>query len=239
MPPKGITLVFGRELNEKQMKQLKELTVSYAVFQDNSTPIKINLKDKNRRWICALNSKKETVGFSQIEINKKNRVVKTLNSFIKQEYRRKGIRTSMFVRTIALARGLGRYSIKLDWLDSETSLLFHQKFAEKLKARIAAKGAKGKSFAAGIETRKLSKTDKEYILRYYGRGTKSFRQALKNFIETYPTEVVFRKRRKKSISNGWIQMKQHPRNKNSLPSGPKRFGKTFFTPKGFRKSKPK
>lgn len=239
MPPKGITLAFATELKDAQIKQLKQLIIPYSKHQEYSKPIKINPKNKNRLWICALNRKKEVIGFFHISIQKKNRVIKALDSYVKPEYRKKGIRNAMLVRTIALARGLGRYSIKLNWLDSETSLKVHQNFARKLKSRLASNSSRRKFFAAGLKARKLTKSDKKYLIAEYGKGSNSFKKAIENHMQTYPEEPVFKKGGKHSISDGWIQMKQHSSNKKSSPPGPKKFGKTLFTPKGFRKPKPK
>jgi hypothetical protein len=161
---------------------------------------------------------------------------------------------SMIARQIALARGLGRYSIRIDWLDPHTSLRMIKKFGKILQRRVIPKnerkkpymsketgkmvypGSKrGRVFKVGVTAHHFSKVAKDYIKNDYGKG-KSFNTGMKQFRKDFPGEIVLRnveaknRGNKGAITDAWIQMKQKG-NKIPPPPGVQRFGKALFSPK--------
>ncbi len=259
MPPKGITITDARKLNLEQIQELKERIKEYSKLQEYTKPLTLNLKNGESQWFCAVNKNGKIIGFVRSRINNQKRIINSLDRYVMEKYQKKGIAMSMIARQIGLARGLGRYSIKIDWLDPHTSLRMIKKFGRVLEARTTRKkktnkpyksketgrmvypGSKrGQRIKLGLNAHKLSKTAKQYIKNDYGDG-KSFKKGIKQFRIAFPKEFVLRnveaktRGNKGAITDAWIQIRQTRKRKTSGPQ----FGRKLFSPKGFKRPKPK
>ncbi|MBN2067148.1 MAG: GNAT family N-acetyltransferase [Candidatus Diapherotrites archaeon] len=243
MPVEGITIVDAKRLDQEQLKQLRQRSAEYSKLQEYTKPLTVNLKTGRSQWFCALNQKGDVVGFARNMINSSKRTINLHDIYVHPTLQKKSLGRSLVARTVALARGKGRYSLRIDWLDPHTSLHLVNSMGKAIRERSLNKGKTGKAkrghgFKVGLKAHEFSLWEKAYIKADYGQG-KSFKAGVAEFRKAFPGEAVLRnvkakhRGKKGAVTDAWVQMRQRRGTKKTMP-GPKSLGKSLFTPKGMK-----
>jgi len=210
---------------ESIMPRLRGMVEAYSELQEYSRPLTINPNGR-RKYVIA-RWKGRVIGFSIYTVNHSKRIISRWDTFVSPDFRRRGVQTKISNWYLHRARGLGRYSIFINWLDPDTSLHTIRNFGKRMKkAHKRSKGRRRRFFSMGLRAHPLSKFAREYIKDDYGDGV-SFEAGLEKYREEY-ADPIFRKGRPRRVSDSWIQMRQLRGRK--VP-GPQRMGKSLFRPK--------
>lgn len=216
---------------ENILAGLRRLTKDYSKLQDykKALPVKPLTRWK---YVIVMNNG-QPIGFVRYLVNNRGRIVTLSDGFLDSKFQKKGVHSKMLNWFIHRARGLGRYSLKISWIDPISAKPSLESFAAGFnRTHTQSSGQRRRSFKIGLRAHTFHGIDKSYIKNDYGEG-ESFKRGLEKFRKENP-DPVLRKGAPPRVSDFWIQMRQRkvspPKKPRPVP-GPKKPGKTLFRPK--------